>query len=576
MKKLVLFILLTMAGFMYPQALKDFDSAPVGSDLIIPVQIDSSGSMVYRKLPYTDLLQAINDSSKSWFLLTDGLSKSYSGNYITLGIDSISHSLISGAITYPQLNLAGSLVWGDMSASLQALWKTSGYFQNFPDDSTLYQTPDSTLAIKSDYPVIGIFDSLQVNSPVSTESPIRFQVRAYTANHAYDDEIWRFTKVNGSQLITNNMWLDPTNSYWYRDVKTGASNFIEFGTEGLFLGSRGAGNSDAFWDYMNSAVHPQMMIYPYGLNYTINEDYYGFLVDSLGTIIQARPDGGIFSLNQIAAGKMNSGTGVYPIPKGGSVPYYWGLISGVTDTSRYDYYSSDFSQGKRLAFYLSSANFNTVRTTFSEAIDTSAFYIQYSTDGMPQVNLIDGTGSNIFNISNHGIGLGGTAPANDSVRATFWDGYLRLNNGGIITGSSTLILDASNNFYTGNVVPLTTGRTLGASGNEYATAYLTNMNLHSALYNNGVQILDNSQNLINISTIAGTSTLRGKAQFTGTDLSDTVAVSGASASDLYTVTPTSSAAAPDDLTVEPTSTGFIVWRSAGTTSGLNYFWIRIK
>lgn len=77
--------------------------------------------------------------------------------------------------------------------------------------------------------------------------------------------------------------------------------------------------------------------------------------------------------------------------------------------------------------------------------------------------------------------------------------------------------------------------------------------------------------------VIGTTAWRDTNSFDNQAESDTVTVSGASASDLYWVqTMGQTVNTADYCVVEPTATGFIVRRSASGTANLRYSWMRIK
>jgi len=71
--------------------------------------------------------------------------------------------------------------------------------------------------------------------------------------------------------------------------------------------------------------------------------------------------------------------------------------------------------------------------------------------------------------------------------------------------------------------------------------------------------------------------IRGTSSFTTTSTADTVLVSGASATDFYSLTPTGTAVDTLDVLMSvPKSDTLIVIRPAGGTSGLTYDWIKFK
>ena len=77
--------------------------------------------------------------------------------------------------------------------------------------------------------------------------------------------------------------------------------------------------------------------------------------------------------------------------------------------------------------------------------------------------------------------------------------------------------------------------------------------------------------------VIGTTAWRDTNSFDNQAESDTVTVSGASASDLYWVqTMGQTVNTADYCVVEPTATGFIVRRSGSGTANLKYSWMRIK
>lgn len=77
----------------------------------------------------------------------------------------------------------------------------------------------------------------------------------------------------------------------------------------------------------------------------------------------------------------------------------------------------------------------------------------------------------------------------------------------------------------------------------------------------------------------GNDVVSDTAAFTLTELTDTVTVTGAAATDLYIATVCATAAADTIslLLVQPTATGFVMHRTAATAeSNQSYFWMRIK
>jgi len=164
-----------------------------------------------------------------------------------------------------------------------------------------------------------------------------------------------------------------------------------------------------------------------------------------------------------------------------------------------------------------------------------------------------------------------------------------INDGSITTlGANSLTRD-------GNVLIIASGLSFSSANGQFAVGTYFNANMtgrwqglltvrNTSPTSDTLLVVRNDKN----STLDSTAmvfadgshqfgvTAGGTNAFSGTAEHDTVAVTGASVNDIYTVTIKGAAApaAADLFAVEALATGFAVHRSAAGTSGLEYYWRR--
>lgn len=178
--------------------------------------------------------------------------------------------------------------------------------------------------------------------------------------------------------------------------------------------------------------------------------------------------------------------------------------------------------------------------------------------------------------SSYGLTVSGIASAGDYYATSTY----RLGGAIMLAGSSPLAVGSQ---ATGIIITPQSGQVgIGASGTSQLQAFLTvraqtpTADTLLIVRNDKNSTLDSTAMVFADGSHQFGVTAGGTNAFSGTAEHDTVAVTGASVNDIYTVTIKGAAApaAADLFAVEALATGFAVHRSAAGTSGLEYYWRR--